>query len=384
MLNKESYEFNEKIIGKINVGIEIKEGDYSLNIILTQVYDWYDEKINLTGRGNVKNGILNYEINNNLEKGLYTLVKIEDCNKTFSIGKETNENVIDAFKIMGKTENLLWLYIYLYKYKNKTISNFVEHFNREYFGEGIKGYFFYLRDAIGYLIRNKYNNALAVSNYLMNSVKSNNVLCMPPLCRAPIEYEKKEWDNLRFIYPGADLNKDRIDSMIKAFLMIKKIRPEVELHLTGVKNKISDLLEKNSLKINKSDNVFIYDWLSEEKYVELLSKMDFTIIIREKNQVTYANFPSKIPVLMAKGIIPVVSDVGDYTKYYLKNNYNSFVIDGASPEVFAREILRIVSLPEYQLELLHKNAWETAKNEFEIVNWKERFCQFIASVDNMK
>ncbi|MBP3198369.1 MAG: hypothetical protein J6N21_15380, partial [Butyrivibrio sp.] len=98
----------------------------------------------------------------------------------------------------------------------------------------------------------------------------------------------------------------------------------------------------------------------------------------------YANFPSKIPVLMAKGIIPVVSDVGDYTKYYLKNNYNSFVIDGASPEVFAREILRIVSLPEYQLELLHKNAWETAKNEFEIVNWKERFCQFIASVDNMK
>lgn len=289
-----------------------------------------------------------------------------------------------VFNLMGKTENLLWLYIYLYKYKNKTISNFVEHFNREYFGEGIKGYLFYLRDAIGYSIRNKYNSALAVSNYLMRSVKSNNVLCMPPLCRAPIEYEKKEWDNLRFIYPGADLNKDRIDSMIKTFLMIKKIKPEVELHLTGVKNKISDLLKKNSLKINKSDNVFVYDWLSEEKYVELLSKMDFTIIIREKNQVTYANFPSKIPVLMAKGIIPVVSDVGDYTKYYLRNNYNSFVIDGASPEVFAKEILRIVSLPGYQLELLHKNAWETAKNEFEIVNWKERFCQFIASVDNMK
>ena len=40
MLNKESYELNEKIIGKINVGVEIKEGNYCLNIILTQVYDW--------------------------------------------------------------------------------------------------------------------------------------------------------------------------------------------------------------------------------------------------------------------------------------------------------------------------------------------------------
>lgn len=123
MLNKESYELNEKIIGKINVGIEIKEGDYSLIITLTRVYDWYDEKINSIGKGNVKNGILNYEINNDLEKGLYTLVKIEDCNKTFSIGKETNENVIDAFKIMGNNLNSVDLY-------KKIYSNRENNFNK--------------------------------------------------------------------------------------------------------------------------------------------------------------------------------------------------------------------------------------------------------------
>ena len=117
MLNKESYELNEKIIGKINVGVEIKEGNYCLNIILTQVYDWYDEKVILHGRGNIKNGILNYEIDNNLIKGLYTIVKIEDNNKTFSIGKETNEKIIGAFKIMGNNLNSVDLYKKIYNNK---------------------------------------------------------------------------------------------------------------------------------------------------------------------------------------------------------------------------------------------------------------------------
>ena len=44
------------------------------SMILTKVYDWYDEKVILHGRGNIKNGILNYEIDNNFIKGLYAIL----------------------------------------------------------------------------------------------------------------------------------------------------------------------------------------------------------------------------------------------------------------------------------------------------------------------
>ena len=44
------------------------------SIILTQVYDWFDEKVFLYVRGNIKNGILNYEIDNNFIKGLYAIL----------------------------------------------------------------------------------------------------------------------------------------------------------------------------------------------------------------------------------------------------------------------------------------------------------------------
>lgn len=123
MLDKETYNLNEVITGKIDVGNEIKEGKYYINVVLTQVYDWYDEKLNSTGKCNIENGVLYYEIENNLEKGLYTMIKLEDSNKTFSIGRECNEHVIGVFKIIGNNLNSYNLY-------KKVCKNRENSFNR--------------------------------------------------------------------------------------------------------------------------------------------------------------------------------------------------------------------------------------------------------------
>ena len=114
MLNKESYELNEKIIGKINVGIEIKEGDYSLIITLTRVYDWYDETIRLEGNFKIEENSLLFKINNGLESGLYEILSIKDTSKIKIIVKDLEVHILSGSIINNK--DVLINYV-LKKYK---------------------------------------------------------------------------------------------------------------------------------------------------------------------------------------------------------------------------------------------------------------------------
>lgn len=128
MIDKETFNKDEIISGTIKCD-GIKDGEYKINVILTKVYDWFDEKISVIGKCNIINSSLHFEINNNFDKGLYTIIKIADVNGTFSIGKEVNEYILGAFKVMGNNSNSIELFKKIYTRremnfsKEKTLSN---------------------------------------------------------------------------------------------------------------------------------------------------------------------------------------------------------------------------------------------------------------------
>ncbi|MBQ9314277.1 MAG: hypothetical protein IJ220_04640 [Clostridia bacterium] len=99
MLNKDSYISIEFISGNLKTKNELVNTD-DLQFIVARVYDWYDEKIVLSGRGEIIDSVLYFKINNGLEKGLYELLAIKDSNGVTLIGNENNNcNPIAAYTV---------------------------------------------------------------------------------------------------------------------------------------------------------------------------------------------------------------------------------------------------------------------------------------------
>lgn len=72
--------------------------------------------------------------------------------------------------------------------------------------------------------------------------------------------------------------------------------------------------------------------------------MDYLFLAREKNIITESNFPSKVPEMLVYGVIPVCSDVGDYTKLYLENDVNAIIFEGAAPEECSQAYRRAINI----------------------------------------
>ena len=127
MLNKWNYIKNEKIIGSLDLDQKYSEGEYTIIIVITKVYDWYDEKISLKGECLIYNERMEFEVENTLEKGLYTLIKIEEINKLFSIGNETNERLLCAFMVMGNDSNPMQMYNSIYMNREKSFNRIKDY-----------------------------------------------------------------------------------------------------------------------------------------------------------------------------------------------------------------------------------------------------------------
>ena len=68
------------------------------------------EIIKINCKCTIKNGIVFWGFKNNLEKGLYTLIKIEEVNNLFFIGDGINEKLFGAFKVNGNSKNSIEAY----------------------------------------------------------------------------------------------------------------------------------------------------------------------------------------------------------------------------------------------------------------------------------
>lgn len=175
--------------------------------------------------------------------------------------------------------------------------------------------------------------------------------------------------------------KDSLKAMLKAFAGLKKTElDKFELHLCSIKeetiNKIIDSSEWGLLK----SHTIIHDWLNYEELIALYQEMHFLVIARSVCQRTLANFPSKVPEVMSLGIVPVVSDVGEYTKYFLKDGYDSIFIQGDSVEETRKAIRKAISLNIEEYNTYSQNARITAKERFDYYVWAPKVKEMLESV----
>ena len=119
---KENYGNGETISCSIQLTNDIADGQYEVIIVLTKVFDWFDESIKIINKCEIKNNTLSFSFINNLETGLYTFIKVEEKNNIFSVGNNSNENLLGAFKVNGNNKNSIEQYYNIYNMREKNFN----------------------------------------------------------------------------------------------------------------------------------------------------------------------------------------------------------------------------------------------------------------------
>lgn len=260
------------------------------------------------------------------------------------------------------------------KRKIKSAACVVEWYSSEYFGNNKKGLKEYNKTFYDFFL--KYDLLFPISTYIEEHFIGQGIKCF----RLPILCDTKEYElgtkinNKRLIvYPANGRMKDALQEMLKAFSMLSEsVLDRMEIHITGVSmEQVRKYLTKNELdKLKKS--LKLHSWMNYSELVNLYNSSHYLILAREINQMTKANFPSKVPEVMSHGVVPIVSRVGDYTKLLLENKYNAFVFDGCQAETIASTIEEAVNLPEEEYIRMMNNALESVWEKLDYRHWVER------------
>jgi len=227
---------------------------------------------------------------------------------------------------------------------------------------------------------------IVISQYLQNYFvkKKCKTFILPPL----VDTEEYGWDRsnrsrinfYNIIYSGNPFGKDDMNVMIRAILKVsKENKGKIRFHITGGSEnqiKIScDLRDEEWDDLKQS--ICIHPWMEYEELIKLYCDMDFFLLARHTNKVTLANFPSKVPELMACGIIPIVSKIGDYTQMYVQDGKNGIVFQNCSVEECAAAIERAVKLTDGEKEYLSCNARGMVSDKLDYHVWGEKIKDFL-------
>lgn len=264
------------------------------------------------------------------------------------------------------------------KYKFKTIGYPLEWFGIEQYKtprEARKG-------EVQFQLNANHDLLFPISYHIRNQFPKTPALVLPIMADVTeFPFVPKKMDVCRFILPANGMMKDALPEMLHGLaLLTKEELSRLEFHFTGVtENQIKSIL--NGFEYEKIKNsVILHDWMKYENLISLYQNMHFLLLARDTNQMTLSNFPSKVPEVMTYGVVPVVSRVGDYTKYYLKDGVNSVVFEGCDANSCAKAIRRAMSFSEEEYIEISSKARECVERQFDYHNWTKKIKQAIESM----
>ena len=175
--------------------------------------------------------------------------------------------------------------------------------------------------------------------------------------------------------------KDSLAEILKgAASLDEELRSRMRFHLTGVKQAVVDEILTEQEKTRLQDVLIVHKWMQYEELVALYQQVHYLFFARPVNRMTLSNFPSKVPEALTYGVVPVVSRVGDYTAYYLKDGVDSLIFDGDSGEVCRQALVRALSVAPEDYVAMSQRARLTAENRFDYHNWQKEIKDSIESM----
>lgn len=259
------------------------------------------------------------------------------------------------------------------KRKCKIACDIVEWHQPFQFKQGEKGVQYKAYKKFFEVLVPKTKNVIAISKCLDKHFSS--IGCHTAVVPIYVDTDnRKPWhkeidsNHLHLIYPGNPYRKDDLLSMLQAIDMLDdEDKKYVRFHLTGVnKHLLYSCIPGRERLLNslvERGTVLIHSWMEYDELLQLFQIIDFALLARPVNTVTEANFPSKVPELMSKGIPVITNKVGDIVSY-LNDGEDSILYDQPTAEACKKAIKRAIGLDIDDRNRLSKNAYENAEIKF--------------------
>lgn len=255
------------------------------------------------------------------------------------------------------------------KHKIKCIVCAAELFGQEdirYLGKRGKSY------KKSYEVYGDFDIIFAISHYIEKYYKEKTKTFYLPIMSDPYEYPyagKKHTGVTKVIYM-----KKWAEPYQRVIQAIGKLDVDqlnnIEFHLCGFRKEEIQQLIPDVYAGNQKNFVF-HGKSDYEQLIALYDEMHFMLLVRKETQTTKANFPSKVVEAMARGVIPVVTDVGDYVADYLVENTNSHIMECSSEESIVKGICYISNKKSTDILKMSQMARETCIDKLYYKKWSK-------------
>lgn len=226
-------------------------------------------------------------------------------------------------------------------------------------------------------------NVITISEMLKKHFEGQgcNVLELPIYIEPKDSFEyKPEEGKLNLIYPGNPYRKDSLEMMLDSLSMLDiDERQKICLHLTGVSRQMLEQSVPGKEKLLNMECVKIHGWMKYQELMDLYRSIDFAFIARPDNTVTNANFPSKVPELMNRGIPVIINTIGDI-KEYLHDSEDAVLIMEATSIACFRALKICLQKSKTDVMKMHENAFQNAKTQFDYRLSEERLDSYFSTI----
>lgn len=232
-----------------------------------------------------------------------------------------------------------------------------------------------------------FDGILLITQYLMEFYKSrlpdNNKLLLVPSTVDPTRFAigKTKIPEYKYIgyFGSMEMERDNIDTLIKAYSMVYEKHENIHLVLGGmVSNKeeklITDLIR--SLKIESK--VHILRYLSREDIIQYVVNAYVLVLVRSSDIFTEASFPCKFTEYLSTGN-PVISVRVTEIPKFITDGENGFLIKSGDTEELTEKLEFVLNNYQFATEVAQKGK-ELTGTIFNYGYQAKRIIDFVRSI----
>ena len=179
-------------------------------------------------------------------------------------------------------------------------------------------------------VNKRLSGLVVISDYLENYYKKYlPVVNIPPLVDKndpKWAFEKKKHEGIWFIYAGSPSSeKERLDIIYNTIKKLS-IGHDVKLIIVGITREQFNQIYSINIDSNSDEFAIFLGRIPHEKVIEEVGNADYSILIRDKNLVNTAGFPTKFSESISCGTAVIANDTSSIARYF-KFNKNGVIAD---------------------------------------------------------
>jgi glycosyltransferase involved in cell wall biosynthesis len=227
-----------------------------------------------------------------------------------------------------------------------------------------------------------YDDIIVISDYL-NSYYSE-IFPKKQIFQIPIlvdmerfkKTEPKKQPTKIITYVGYMIgNKDGLENLIEAMVLVVERNKNVQLHLVGSGPEKDMIRLRNKVKtLNLCNNISFLGKKNSQEIPSILFQSDLLVLARPDNSQAKAGFPTKLGEYLASRKPVVITTTGEIPKY-LKHNESAYLAKPGDILDFAEKIN--YALSDKNSEVIGEKGYEIANNNFNYQLYGEKIFNIL-------